>query len=362
MREFGLGETYAGAEPFDERLLFLRFLKNIPGIVGIILAGTALIGSLILLGRYIAAENADYEVEQYYHFNYITEPVNTGDTSIIYQTWEIYVSTPDFLEMTAQNLKEISGGAYSLTAQEIDEATSMTLPTDIHVPCATVTGKDPELVKALALAFNRTLEEYLVPLLSNQITDFETMNTALIPTQPAFEPRLGQSYGLAAVLMTVLTLVIFCLWELGLDSIFLPATLRKRYGLSCAGSLGSEELPSNLAYALKDAKRAGLCTLDEEMDPMALAQKLPEIARENAQEISCELVPVPAPILCTQTAQVLRTMDAVVLAVPAGIHSGKPLDHLLDYFKEQGIAVTTTVLTDADEKMIRSYYRLEKLR
>ena len=50
--------------------------------------------------------------------------------------------------------------------------------------------------------------------------------------------------------------------------------------------------------------------------------------------------------------------DGVILVVKAGLHAGKPLEYILEYFAAQDIQVSAALLWDADEALIRSYYLL----
>ena len=57
---------------------------------------------------------------------------------------------------------------------------------------------------------------------------------------------------LGAVLSFFFVGLFYALREIGADSIWLPATLRRRYGLNVLGTLESNDLAENLRFLLKE--------------------------------------------------------------------------------------------------------------
>ena len=56
----------------------------------------------------------------------------------------------------------------------------------------------------------------------------------------------------------------------------------------------------------------------------------------------------------------IRECDAVVLCVKAAGKNGKRIERCLEQLARQDIAVTATVLVEADEKLINAYYGSKK--
>jgi hypothetical protein len=98
--------------------------------------------------------------------------------------------------------------------------------------------------------------------------------------------------------------------------------------------------------------QVAVCPVERQTDIRAVADALKTIRPET------EWIPVPAPMLSPEAVQVMRRADGVLLAVEAGLHTGKPLEHVLEYFSTQDVTVTAALLWEADEALIRSYYFL----
>lgn len=150
-------------------------------------------------------------------------------------------------------------------------------------------------------------------------------------------------------------MVIFLLWELSRDGIWLPTTLRRRYGLHSLGTVESTGFAENVKYLLEkaDAHKIAVCGALPEADPQETVDRLREL-----QPIDREWIAVPSPLLCPESAETLRAADVVLLAVPAGATVGKRLEAVLEYLTAQDCKVDGAFLWNADETLIRSYYFL----
>jgi hypothetical protein len=165
--------------------------------------------------------------------------------------------------------------------------------------------------------------------------------------------RPVRAFVLAAVLTAFFAVVIWLFRELSADSIYLPVTLRNRYGLAAAGSMEASELSENLVHLLKDKKSIAVTTSTAEIDPALVAARIRDLFAENVS-----VQAYPAPLLAEGTAEKLHEADGIILAVPGGPASGKPLERTLEFLKLQGITVHAAILYDADEDLIRRYYRI----
>jgi hypothetical protein len=95
--------------------------------------------------------------------------------------------------------------------------------------------------------------------------------------------------------------------------------------------------------------------VEGQTDIRAVTEALKKIRPET------EWIPVPAPMLSPETAQVLRQAKGVLLVVESGLHAGKPLEYVLEYFDTQDVRVTAALLWNADEALIRSYYVADRI-
>ena len=195
-----------------------------------------------------------------------------------------------------------------------------------------------------------------------KVLDHGDLAEAVVP-----DVRPVRAVILAAVVSLFFALVLFTLVEIAEDGIWLPATLRRRYGLNSLGTVESVGFAANLAYTLEktcdrkkaeksvqaDTCRVAVCGALPEADPQEVIQRIQKLT-----VMPVEYVAVPSPILCPESGAALREADAVLLAVPAGKQAGKRLEAVMDYFHAQDCCVDGAFLWNADEKLIRSYYFL----
>jgi hypothetical protein len=152
--------------------------------------------------------------------------------------------------------------------------------------------------------------------------------------------------------------VILLLKELSDDSIYLPASIMRRYGLKTAGTMETPGLEENIRYFFEGKKNIALCTTDGQADPIQildeLGEKCPELTADK------NWTPQPAVELCPESCRELREADGILLAVKAGRHAGKKLEYTYEYLSQQDCPVTAVLLWEADEWLIRRYYAMEK--
>jgi hypothetical protein len=165
-------------------------------------------------------------------------------------------------------------------------------------------------------------------------------------------PRPGRAFALSAILGTLFVHLFYLLWETGTDSLYLPAQLDRRYGLCALGSMGQEELAANVTARFSKGE-IHIVPATEDINPSEVAKKLREILPEGY-----DLVPVPAPLLDLDCSRLLQGEAQNLLVANAGPRAGKPLERTLEFLKVQNVTVKGTLLWEADEKLIRTYYRI----
>ncbi len=340
----GFKDGYAGEERFDERLLLLRFLQDLPRLLLVTVLGCLLFGGLYVLTKIVLAPPVSYEAKTSYLLTFTTEYVREGDYYVNDYTWNTYLGSDAFWEA----LRQRGGEAAGMSREDFLQMASMALESDYHIPVVTVQSTDPELARCLSEeirdvltgGFARTVEGV------DAITVLQdvTVEEALRDVRPV------RAFVLAAVLCCFFVCTAWLLRELGTDSIYLPATLRERYGLRSLGSAGSAEFSENLAAVLSGPEKTA-------SGQVAVTSSAADCDPSAAAALIGGAVAVPSPVLAPESAQILRKAGIVLLAVPAGMHSGKPLERTLEFLKAQEIPVSGAFLWDADEELIRRYYR-----
>lgn len=353
-----------GKEPFDLRLMVLRLIRNLDKILVLTVVGTLLFGGIYYVKNVLLRPEPEYSVTSTYKVQYVVEPTKSGDYYINSATWDTLVHTREFLEAVQGYLQEStaaegkvseSGGAAELTMEEISEAISATLPADFHIPTTTVVTDDPAKTVLIASAVEQAMMKELVEMMRKEVTTVSVMDPGDVAKEVPLDVRPARAFVLSAVLSLFFIIVFFCLKETGDDSIWLPATLRKRYGLSVLGTIYSPEIKENINYLFADKKKVAVCCVDNKGNPAAVVEGLMEVETDRKD---VEWIPMPAPLLCPESFEALRKMDGILLAVSAGQHAGKPLEYVLEMLGQQDCRITAAILWEADEALIRAYYGL----
>ncbi len=348
-----------GREPFDLRLTALRLLRSMGGILAVTLIGSLLFGGVYYVKNVLLAEKL-FSATITCKIEYTDPPTKSGDYYINAATWNTYVASGEFLDMVMAEEPLVLMDSFPVYSGQLRDCISADVASDIQVPSFIITSdneKHVELIEhAVANALTGPWAEQLPEVSAIKVIDMGEVG----PVTDEFV-RPVRAFVFGAVLTCFFAVILFLLREIGADSIWLPATVRTRYGLMSLGTLESGELEENIRYAFekKDGPlhKNALCAADERIDPKEALRVLREKKLLGEGQ---DWTPMPLPTLCPETAQLLRQMDGVLLAVPAGLHVGKPLEHILEFFREQDIKITAVILWNADEKLIRSYYRLQR--
>jgi len=348
MRSDSMGQGNFWGEPFDLRLTVLRLIRNLWKLCIITLAGTIVFGGGYWLKNVVLREVDTYEAVSVLKISYVHDPAQSGDYFINEATWNTYVNTDAFREPFKKHLIEAGGWN-----GEEDPCTHLyvTIATDLLVPYLTSTASDPDSAIRLAKAAEKTLtEEFAAG--NEQVRAITVLDPGVEAKEVRPDVRPLRAVILSAVLSCFFGLVVLLLKELGDDSIWLPATLRKRYGLKAIGTINSVEYEENLRYLFGEQEEVCVCALGEDTDPAEVIKRLEQTPGQR------QWIPVPSVSLCPEAAERLRETPKVLLVVSAGSHAGKPLEGTMEFFATQDIKVTAALLWEADEWLIRSYYRI----
>lgn len=238
------------------------------------------------------------------------------------------------------------------SSEELESLITAKLASDVHVPTTIVTTTSESFSAYLADAVEQAMTEEFVQgneqISTMKVIDRATQKKARMTD---LQPRPLRAFVLGAVLSGFFAAIYFLLKELGDDSIWLPATLRARYGLNTPGTVESAELSANLEYVFADKNKIAVCAVSDECDPMEVIARLQEKCRK-------EWFAIPTPMLCAEAGEAMRDADGVLLVTDAGRHTGKPLEYVLEYLRTQDVSITAALLWNADEALIHQYYLL----
>lgn len=356
-----------GKEPFDLRLTVLRTIRNLDKILVLTLVGTLLFGGSYYVKNVLLRGTPQYHATSTYKVEYADEDWAQSGTYINAMTWDTYAHTSEFLSWVQAHLQE-QGISYAPDTELLTDAqlqdklgTMITakLPSDLRVPTTTVTADTIEQCLAVAKAVEAVMTEEF-PANATEVSAIRVVDCADTAELVVPDVRPLRAFVLSAVLSFFFVTVLFLLKETGDDSIWLPSTMRKRYGIPVLGTINSKELAENAAYLFCGKKRIAVCSIDGGVNSAEVVKQLADkhikLAAQAKEAADAEWVPVPALHLCPEICERLREFDGILLAVGAGRHAGKPLEYALEYLEQQDCKITAAILWNADELLIKSYY------
>ena len=350
--------SYA-SEPFDLRLTILRMFRSLKWIVLFTLLGTLIFGGGYYVKNVLLGEQPRYEQTITCKIEYTDPPAKSGDYYINEMTWNTYVDSKEFQNMIGTSepfvYMDVTLDMWTGIPGGLAEALSAAVASDIHVPSVTVSTPTAEKTETLC----GTVQEVLTGAFAMSLPEVAAIKVIDVSDVEFVRPdvRPQRAVILSALLSCFFTVIFILFREIGADSIWLPATLRRRYGLKTLGTIYSTEFMENARYLLKDRRTIAVCTTDSGINPQDVTKTIKDILQKEDFEQK-NWIAIPSPILCPEAAETLRQADGVLLVVEAGLHTGKPLERLLEYFTTQEVSVAAALLWNADEMLIRVYYRM----
>ncbi len=343
-----------GKEPFNLRLTVLRMFRKTPVLIAWVLLGVLLFGGGYYVKNVLLQGETTYETNSVFHVEYaVDSEAEIGAVYINETSWNTYVHSDVFLDAVAA---KVPGGE----KEALGNMLRAYLASDLRVPSVKVTGTDPAYCVQVAGAVEETMVKD-VPADLREIQAITVADTAEEANVVVPDVRVGRAFVLGAVLSVFFVVVIFLLKETWQNAIWLPASLQKRYGLKCVGTLESKELCENINYFFREKKKVAVCPFSERIDPAGVLEELKEKCTQNGcQDVCADWYPVPAPIICPEVCRELRGAEGILLVMEAGSYAGAKLEPVLEFLAQQDCAVTAVLLANADEALLRAYYMLDK--
>lgn len=346
-------EASYGAEPFDLRLTVLCVLRRLGLILAVTIAGTLLFGGGYYVKNVLLQPEPSYRAKSVYRVEYsVAEEKDVSTVHVNEMTWNTYMDTLQFLNEVRQYLPE----SRTYTDAELEGALNAVVESDLKVLATVVITNSPEESLEIAGAVESALVRDFAARIS-EVASISVMDPADEAEEVYPDVRPLRAVILSALLSFFFAVVIVLLKELGSDSIWLPATLRKRYGVQVPGTLCSPELAENIRYLFRGKKRIAVCPVQDEIDPVQVLKELQAACGElKPLWEETEWIPVPSPLLCPESCQTLRDAEGILLVLAAGGHAGKQLEYVMEYLKQQDCKLTGVLLWDADELLLAAYY------
>ncbi len=329
-------------EPFDFKLFMLKMLGKWYQFVLCTVAGALLFGSAYYLYKVVYAPAREYQASATYYIEYVTDPVLSEQASYFNAaTLDSWLTMDVF---TSQVLPKLST---ALTVEELNDYVELIMPSDIRVVELKVLTADPVLSMEILTAYDEAFAAFGEK--QREINKIVVQDISEEAQQIKADIRTQRAFVLGSVLGLVLGGLYIILHYMMDDAIYLPITLAKRHGLRVFGTDESEELCANVAYAVKDYRRAAVTCVGDSPALEQVCQKLREISPD------VEWIPVPSMVQCPEAGEVLRGCDGLVMTVVSGVDKSGSIDRALAYYAQQEVSVTGAILWDADQRLLKRY-------
>lgn len=335
----------------DFKLLCLKMVKKAGMILTATVVGAVFCGGIFHMKATVFSPDTAYEVTGETYIDYIPEEAyGISRVYITDEVWKALVKSDAFVESMQQTL---SLQGYVLSEEEITGSVEAAVVSDSRIVTTTVHASEEELAVTLSSALQKAILEFC--------TDRQEIAESFVMTAPREAQR--KVWDLRTVTATLLGAVLGfaaavagCLLSFGMDdSIYLPGTFEKRYGLPVFGTLQAEELAANgRKFTLKDRHLLVIGTAEEAAAEEA-AKKLEEKLKK-AGGGAVRFEPAGKADFTPERVEQMKEADGVVLAVSCGRRDGRQIERIINFLQKQEICIKGAVLCGADEKLVARYY------
>ncbi len=329
-------------EPFDFKLFAYKMLGKWYQFAMCAIVGAVLFGGSYYLWKVTYAPAKEFKASSVYYIEYALDPKLDEPYSYFNDyTLNSWLTTDIFTSQVMPKLGK------ELTAEQLDKYVELTLDSDVRVMKLTVVTPDAELAMDILKAYDEAFVTFAESQREVNAVRLQDMSKAAV--QIKADIRTQRAFVLGAVLGLFAGAMYIVLQYLLDDGIYLPQILAKRHGLKVLGTNVSEELAANVAYALKDKKKAAVTAVG---DTPALPEVLNRL-KSSAEHV--EWIMVPCMVQCPEAGDVLRDCDGIIVTVVSGRDKSGAVDRAMRYYEQQEITVLGAVLWDADTKLLNRY-------
>jgi capsular polysaccharide biosynthesis protein len=355
-------------EKLNLRSFYLRLLRKIWLIP---LAG--IIGAVLALGIYTLVTVTfgparSYQTRSQFYIKFAYDE-NAGTLVDHYNayTWNSLMSSNEVLNKIMEELDDDS-----ITSQQVINAITAEIPSDVRVLLVTVKENSVMTTDAITTAVIASLESYGK---TNEAFDSIKLLNTEEPQLVTYTDRSTVAVVFGFCLGVFAAILLLLLLDALDDAVYVPEDLEERCGLPLIGVLfknedkavaaaevfkvdliatgktlteGATELLFISADSIRDEKHS-----EEDLQSFkkALGSKCPEAVN------TMRAISIPGKVL--DNYRKIATCDGVILAVPYGKRCGSMVEHTIAQLKKHGCRIVGVVLTRADLKFMKTYYRLK---
>lgn len=344
-------ECRYGREPLNTRLFVLQLLRKLPVVLLAAILGALCVGGPYFLVKVTFGPAKEYEAVTDFYIDYALQEDGTQHTYINFATWDQLVKDDVF---TDKILLYTAGEGADITKKELCGYLSATVLSDTRIATTTVRTNDPALTMRIERALVQAMFEF-----GDQQKEIAEIRILQEPAEASLviaDVRTFRACMVGVVSFVFVTVLSLCLYYALDESIRIPETFERRFGIPMLGTIRGKELPVLAKKVLKE--KAALLTADKGVDLKqvkgALAERGIEIDESFGAEELFGMKETYDSV--AEIKEIERLSDReILLIVKADAHNGKLIEKTLTLCEKCGIIVAAALLWEADEKLIRAY-------
>ena len=323
-------------ETMDYKLLYLRLKKCLLRIGLFTLAGALLGGTIYLLVQSVKMGTIYQSFSQFY-IQYDYDPSGQAEQFYNAYTWNDLLHADPVMDRVFAAMQENS--AYKEIMAPYDDAAIKELlrgetmrayvPSDRRIVNVEVRAENENQCALIQESMEQALIDYVA---TDPALSWAELIRSDAPKLLVWNNNLWRAVIFGGTLALLLALFAWWFYYILDDSLYTIACAEKRYPYPMAGiSIKGEghydtALQKNLNYLGRNHPAASQLSLED------IASKDTETLRQNG----------------------------AILLLPFGRRNGKQIDKAISFLKNQDIPIVCLIITEADGKFVREYYRHDK--
>lgn len=270
---------------------------------------------------------------------------------------------------------------------EVREATTAEILSDIRLLTVTVRGDNEKFVREIRNAVESGLREYAKE--SKELVQIEVIRSGA-PERVYWDDRTTAACVTGAVILGILALLGVGFGYALDESVYVQEDVEKKYGCKALGILTrnqkglqpyARELKANLHYLLGEKKTFAVLDMDNHGDTRKLELErllgredtdgfggsIPVIKEEfswnipdeedlKEPESEWEILSFNENVLGEEECKKIREAGGVILLLPFGTDAGRRTSRILSLLKNQDCQVLGMIIAQADEEFLNRYF------
>lgn len=360
-------ETPYSRESVNYRLFFKMFVRKLWLIPLGAFLGALIIGGVYCLVNFGIKDGYKYRARTIYYITYADDAEGKELDYYNYFTWQELIHTDYFTDGLLEKLE-------GMTKDEIIAATYATVESDYRYLYTKSTSSDPETAILIEKAVSELMVDYADT--RKEIESIAVEDEAgLDDVEDISLIFVERALIFGAIIGVIAAILIYVFYTCVDTSVYIPATLEKRYKIPCLGAPSMKEFKDNCVHFSKGKKRLAFIGIDEDpanvkevfsgkdeevsLDIRSMKKLMNSVSGESVFEAfpeEIEKIKIPNPLNTGEGYDRIRECDGVFVLVKAAGHNGQKVERLIEQFSRQDIKVTGFILTGENEKLIKSYY------